>query len=143
MPYVRKRVKRDCVWFSVSYSNLFYLKSVCKKIDPILKHWGDFYRGVIKSSLLTQVNEPLNIRSTKITHHCHRSQRLRLLASTDWIFKSLTKTLFDPHCPAKHMGMFGTQWNNKKLEYNCYSDELICQTNFRLSRIVLIRYTKL
>jgi hypothetical protein len=32
------------------------------------------------------------------------------------------------------MGVFGTQWNSKKLEYNSYSDELICQTNFRLSR---------
>jgi hypothetical protein len=33
-------------------------------------------------------------------------------------------------------GVFGTQWNSKKLEYNSYSDKLICQTNFRLSRRV-------
>jgi hypothetical protein len=36
----------------------------------------------------------------------------------------------------RNMGVFGTQWNSKKLEYNSYSDELICQTNFRLSRRV-------
>jgi hypothetical protein len=34
------------------------------------------------------------------------------------------------------MGVFGTQWNSKKMEYNSYFDELICQMNFRLSRRV-------
>jgi hypothetical protein len=32
--------------------------------------------------------------------------------------------------------VFGTKWNSKKLEKNSYSDESICQTNFRLSRTV-------
>jgi hypothetical protein len=33
-------------------------------------------------------------------------------------------------------GLFGTWWNSSKLEHNNYSDELICQMNFRLSRRV-------
>jgi hypothetical protein len=36
----------------------------------------------------------------------------------------------------RNLGVFDNQWNSKKLEYNSYFDELICQTNFRLSRKV-------